>query len=529
MPLPSCTQDTYTSPSYDAQYFYITNSQGQNVPASPLVPYFDIAAKYGFANYFFQTNQGPSEPAHDFLFGGTSSPTVPGAPSYYFQLFSGENVDLDTSGCGTSIGAKVYFPNGLAKDPNFNNDNGIKAPPCFERQTLADLLDNATPTPFTWRYYTNTTGGGDFMGIWTAPAGIQHLCFASGTEPPNTCNSIPYFSNPTGIPNVISPSQVFFSDAFTTPGGTNLPNQGTTCDLPNVTWIIPNGAWSDHPGGATSQDYEIGPDWVASIINAVGNAGCVEPSSSGQWAGMSPWNDTVIFVVWDDWGGFYDHVGPELGGGQFANPNLFPNFDFGTQYTGGPNSRNPNNDGCFFASVQGGNWGCGYTYGWRVPFLVVSKWTPQGYVSGPCGASPLQPCPQPGPYNVHDFGSILAFIENNFGLGVGNINSTTDSGNGYSGTGYPFADAYYPESQVAGGPYLPLGDFFGLWWNSENSVCPQQGTNDGCPRSFDQIQCVVPTDPPSSYSGTATNFCSGYFANYSGPVEDPDNDVIDND
>jgi phospholipase C len=58
--VPSCPQETYVSSSYDG----------------PVVsPYFDIASKYGFANYFFQTNEGPSMPAHEFLFTGTSAPT----------------------------------------------------------------------------------------------------------------------------------------------------------------------------------------------------------------------------------------------------------------------------------------------------------------------------------------------------------------------------------------------------------------------------------------------------------------------
>ena len=69
--MPTHGQETYTDPFYDAGAYYI---YGGNPPASPLIPYFDIAAKYGFANYFFQTNQGPSQPAHDFLFGGTSAP-----------------------------------------------------------------------------------------------------------------------------------------------------------------------------------------------------------------------------------------------------------------------------------------------------------------------------------------------------------------------------------------------------------------------------------------------------------------------
>ena len=42
-----------------------------------------------------------------------------------------------------------------------------------------------------------------------------------------------------------------------------------------------------------------------------------------------------------------------------------------------------------------------YCYGFRVPLLVISAYTPQGYVDN----------------GVHDFGSILHFVENNFALG----------------------------------------------------------------------------------------------------------------
>jgi phospholipase C len=58
--VPSCPQETYVSGGYDT---------------SVVQPYFDIATKYGFANYFFQTSEGPSMPAHQFLFTGTSSPS----------------------------------------------------------------------------------------------------------------------------------------------------------------------------------------------------------------------------------------------------------------------------------------------------------------------------------------------------------------------------------------------------------------------------------------------------------------------
>ncbi|MFY9904250.1 MAG: alkaline phosphatase family protein [Terriglobales bacterium] len=121
------------------------------------------------------------------------------------------------------------------------------------------------------------------------------------------------------------------------------------CNLANVAWVTPTGQNSDHPVGNTGG----GPAWVASIVNAIGNSNC------------GYWQNTAILITWDDWGGWYDHVPPYL--------------------IGQPNG-----------------WGESYVYGFRVPLLVVSAYTPAGYVS----------------VNNHDFGSMLRFIETNFGLGL---------------------------------------------------------------------------------------------------------------
>jgi phospholipase C len=85
-------------------------------------------------------------------------------------------------------------------------------------------------------------------------------------------------------------------------------------------------------------------------VNAIGN--------SQYWA------DTAIFVTWDDWGGWYDHVPP------------FKVVDDGT------------------------SWGSGYIYGFRVPLIVISAYTRSHYIS----------------HVNHDFGSILRFVEENFSL-----------------------------------------------------------------------------------------------------------------
>jgi phospholipase C len=63
-------------------------------------------------------------------------------------------------------------------------------------------------------------------------------------------------------------------------------------DLPAVSWIVPNGKDSEHPPALVS----AGQAYVTGLINAVM---------------QSPdWDSTAIFLTWDDWGGFYDHVVP---------------------------------------------------------------------------------------------------------------------------------------------------------------------------------------------------------------------------
>src|SRR5439155_23300886 len=64
--------------------------------------------------------------------------------------------------------------------------------------------------------------------------------------------------------------------------------------LPAVAWVMPNHDVSEHPQSYVTIDH--GEAYVTSLVNAVMNG----PN----------WQDTAIFVTWDDWGGFYDHVVP---------------------------------------------------------------------------------------------------------------------------------------------------------------------------------------------------------------------------
>jgi phospholipase C len=90
------------------------------------------------------------------------------------------------------------------------------------------------------------------------------------------------------------------------------------CALPNVSWVVPNSVVSEHPPALISQ----GQAYVTTLVNSIMRSPC--------------WDSSAIFLSWDDWGGFYDHVVP-------------PVID---------------NEG----------------YGFRVPGLVISPYAKAGYV-----------------------------------------------------------------------------------------------------------------------------------------------------
>lgn len=384
------------------QYSYVDNSTGL------LNPYFQLAAQYGFANYMFQTNQGPSFPAHQFLFSGTSAPVA--YPTTYYDWFAAENPGGIT-GCVAKANTVV-----LEIDPATGTESAGYTPPgntagfpCYEHNTLADVLDQAG---ISWKYYSIGAST-----IWTAPNAINHICQPNqltggkcvGPDwPPNSGNKV---------------KNQDFSIL------TDLGVNGTStkdCKLPQVSWVIPEGQWSDHSG---KSDSDGGPSWVAAIVNAVGgydNSGNLLPVQCNYWA------NTAILIVWDDWGGFYDDVNP-------------------IQTIGGGNQGYPGSGGI----------GQQYVYGFRVPLLVVSPYAKQGYISGAGINTPT--CPN---FYCHDFGSILNFIEYAFGqngVSLGPIGPSE----------WPFADSFVQDTGASPNNYS-LYDFFNFS-GSPSSFTPITG------------------------------------------------------
>jgi phospholipase C len=244
-----------------------------------VAPYFQIASQYGYANYFFQTNQGPSFPSHQFLFGGTSQPG-PASGVTQPTWFVAEN--LKTAGPNGCIAT----PTSTVKqvDPSTQTEPN-KIFPCFNHETMADVFA-ASPIPITWTYYTPGDGS-----LWTAPDAINSICTPGTTKKGGPICTGPYWTKGASNGYIdIDPSHIL----------TDI----SKCDLKQVSWVIPTALESDHAG----QTDGSGPSWVASIINAIGT----QPKCGSNTVDANEvlWDHTVILITWDDWGGWYEHVIP---------------------------------------------------------------------------------------------------------------------------------------------------------------------------------------------------------------------------
>ncbi len=221
------------------------------VPQSETQPYFALAEQFAFGDEMFETNEGPSFPAHQYIVSGTSSTSTGSTddaddnPTQTSGAAGGGGCD---SPAGTTV-STIDMLTGAAGTPVF---------PCFNRTSLITEMDAAG---VTWRYYQSGTGS----GFWHAVDALQ----------PVWSNTTEYASN------VVSKPNQFLTDV----------KRGT---LEQVTWVTPTALASDHARATNG----TGPSWVASIVNTV--------------AASPFWNSTAIILTWDDWGGWYDHVVPTI-------------------------------------------------------------------------------------------------------------------------------------------------------------------------------------------------------------------------
>jgi phospholipase C len=259
--------------------------------------YWRWAEEFALSDNFFASAQGPSFPNHLFTIAAQSGGTHfnPNQDQARVTLFTQETGLAKSWGCDALEEAYVEVVD--------SEGQVEQVPPCFDFLTEADLLDGAG---IPWAYYA---AWNDQRGyVWSAFSAIERVRM-----------------HPEVWQRHIFPVDDFVADV----------EDGR---LAPVTWVTPRYEVSEHP----EWSFCHGENWTTEIVNAVMR---------------SPfWKDTAIFVTWDDYGGFYDHVPP---------PRV---DDFG--------------------------------FGFRVPLLTISPYAKRGYVDSQLG----------------EFSSVLRFIEDNWGL-----------------------------------------------------------------------------------------------------------------
>ena len=172
-----------------------------------------------------------------------------------------------------SLPAHLYM---LAAQSGGYTGNKQTKPARYDFTEITELL---TTGQITWKYYVTSGTSPD-----TEDGHVVGSQSQEKQDPLNYTfwNPLPAFPKVIGDPaqkrGLVDLSQ-FYMDA----------QSGT---LPQVSWIIPTGAVSEHPPGGVQQ----GMEYVTGLVNAIMQG----PN----------WKDTAIFISWDDWGGFYDHVPP---------------------------------------------------------------------------------------------------------------------------------------------------------------------------------------------------------------------------
>jgi phospholipase C len=187
----------------------------------------------------------------------------------------------------------------------------------------------------SWRYYVFAGDEPDCqVDEELTCAGVQQ-----DSKTPGIWNPLPAFSDvkEDHQQENVKPFQDFYKEI----------GQTGSCGLAHVSWLVPNQVVGEHPPGSIAK----GQAYVTTVINKIMSSPC--------------WSSTAIFISWDDWGGFYDHVQP-------------PTVD-----------------------EMG--------YGLRVPGLLISPYAKAGYID----------------HQMLSHDAYLKFIEDDF-LGGARLNPTTD-------------------------------------------------------------------------------------------------------
>jgi len=231
---------------------------------SDIPNYWTYARDFVLQDHMFEPNASWSLPAHLFLVSEWSAYCTehdnPSSCVNDLQTLPAERPQARPATYGGQAGATRNTKNGTQPD--------------YAWTDLTYLLDKSH---VSWGYYV-----------------------VSGTEPDcendaaMTCAPVRQNANTPGIWNPLPWFDTVQADhqLGNIQDVSNFYGAAKAGTLPAVSWVVPSNEVSEHPTNPVS----FGQSYVTSLINAVMNG----PN----------WSSSAIFLAWDDWGGFYDHVAP---------------------------------------------------------------------------------------------------------------------------------------------------------------------------------------------------------------------------
>jgi phospholipase C len=221
---------------------------------SDIPNYWTYARDFVLQDHMFEPNASWSLPAHLFM----------------VSEWSANCTTHNPASCTNAL----QHPGPKPGNPNPTQVTPGSGSPIYAWTDLTYLLHKHG---VSWGYYVTAGTEPDC----TNPSTLSCAPLRQNAHTPGIWNPLPYFDTVRDDKqqgNVQSVSK-FYAAA----------KNGT---LPAVSWVVPAGDVSEHPPSSTS----AGQSYVTSLINAVMRS--------------PDWNSTAIFLTWDDWGGFYDHVAP---------------------------------------------------------------------------------------------------------------------------------------------------------------------------------------------------------------------------
>jgi phospholipase C len=217
--------------------------------ADQLPNYWLWAKEFAISDHFFASAAGPSYPNHFFFIAGQSGGAIDN-PENIGAKPTADGGTFKSWGCD-AIGDGVFV---FTKD---EHGNLAKHDTCFRFRTVGEQLSEIG---VDWAYYAAVPGQPGYF--WNAYNGVHDVFHDTGY----------WNAHVRPVDRIVKDIQA-----------------GT---LPSVSWVTPRFPLSDHPPYSSAWAH----NWVTDIVDAV--------------AASDAWEQTAIFVTWDEWGGFYDHVEP---------------------------------------------------------------------------------------------------------------------------------------------------------------------------------------------------------------------------